>query len=220
MLAERLAKTRKARGLSQFQFAVELDCDRTLITHVEAKRVGLSAERWVRAARTLGVSVDYLAGLTDDPLPAAQLSALLGPGPQGAADAPASRPVDTIELAAAAGGGAMVFDETPVGRIWFRRDWLDGLGLDATQCSVIGVEGDSMEPTLPDGCKILVNRASRRRLDGRIFVLRTGEGLVAKRLARTRSRWELRSDNPAHPAQPWALDNEVIGEVRWVGTTL
>ena len=74
--------------------------------------------------------------------------------------------------------------------------------------------------TLPDGCKILVNRASRSPRDGRIFVLQTAEGLVAKRLARTRNRWELRSDNSAHQPQPWALDDEVIGEVRWMGTTL
>ena len=216
-----MAASRTQAGMSQRQLAAALGrrYDRTMIGHVENGRSGILLDGAVRAAQVLGVSLDYLTGLTDDPLPSAQLSALLGPGPRGAADAPGSRPVDTIELAAAAGGGAMVFDETPVGRIWFRRDWLDGLGLDATQCSVIGVIGDSMEPTLPDGCKILVDRASRSRRNGRIFVLRTGEGLVAKRLARTRSRWELRSDNEGHPALPWPDETEIIGEVRWSATT-
>ena len=69
MLAQRLTEARKEVGLSQFDVAMKLDCDRTLITHVESNRVGLSADKWVRVAHMLGVSVDYLAGLTDDPAP-------------------------------------------------------------------------------------------------------------------------------------------------------
>ena len=69
MLVQRLTEARKEVGLSQFDVAMKLDCDRTLITHVESNRVGLSADKWVRVAHMLGVSVDYLAGLTDDPAP-------------------------------------------------------------------------------------------------------------------------------------------------------
>ncbi len=96
-------------------------------------------------------------------------------GPQALAEerAPGARPVDVRELDAAAGTGATDLDETVTGRLWFQRDWLDRHGLDATQCVIIGVHGDSMEPTLPRGCSILVNRTGRRRRVGRVYVLRT-----------------------------------------------
>ena len=44
-----------------------------------------------------------------------------------------------------------------------------------------------MEPTLVDGCSILVNQASQRRRVGRIFVVRTEEGLVVKRARKDRA---------------------------------
>ena len=46
-----------------------------------------------------------------------------------------------------AGARAGSFDGEAVGRIWFRRDWLDRRGLDPTQCAVIALRGESMEPT-------------------------------------------------------------------------
>ena len=48
-------------------------------------------------------------------------------------------------------------------------------------CRVITVSGESMEPTLGNGCSILVNLASRRQRVGRLFVVRTDDGLIVKR---------------------------------------
>ena len=156
----------------------------------------------------------------DAAIHASEPSGSRGPEPFGASVATfsgAARPVEVRELDAAAGGGAEVFDETVTGHLWFRRDWLDQHGLDPTQCSVIGVTGDSMEPMLPEGCKILVDRASREPKDNRMFVLLTGDGLVVKELARTGRRWELRSHHPSYPPQPWDDETTIIGEVRWSG---
>ena len=75
VLGERLAASRRRAGLSQFQLALALDCDRTLISHLEVERVGISADKLSQAAKTLNVSIDYLAGLTDEPRPAAELAA-------------------------------------------------------------------------------------------------------------------------------------------------
>ena len=111
---------------------------------------------------------------------------------------PGARSVGTREVEAAAGGGAVNLDEAPVkGPVWFRRDWLDGHGIDPTRCVVITVRGESMEPTLPAGAKILVDRDRTRRRAGRIFVVNTAEGLVVKRLARAGRRWLLHSDHPS-----------------------
>ena len=133
---------------------------------------------------------------------------------------PGARSVGTREVAAAAGGGAVNLDEAPVkGPVWFRRDWLDGHGIDPTRCVVISVRGESMEPTLPAGSKILVDRDRTRRRAGRIFVVTTEEGLVVKRLERRGRQWFLVSDHPSWEALPWPREAEVIGEVRWSSRT-
>ena len=135
----------------------------------------------------------------------------------------AIHPVEVVELAAAAGGGAHVLDESPVGRLWFREDWLMRQGIDPILCSVITVRGESMEPTLPDGCSILVDRSQgrRRRRVGRILVLRTDDGLVVKRVGKDEDgRWEIQSDHPGWETVPWTGGTEIIGEVRWYGVTV
>ena len=133
---------------------------------------------------------------------------------------PGARSVGTREVAAAAGGGAVNLDEAPVkGPVWFRRDWLDGHGMDPTRCVVISVRGESMEPTLPAGSKILVDRDRTRRRAGRIFVVTTDEGLVVKRLERRGRQWFLASDHPSWQPMPWPREAEVVGEVRWASRT-
>ena len=133
---------------------------------------------------------------------------------------PGARSVGTREVEVAAGGGAVNLDEAPVkGPVWFRRDWLDGHGIDPTLSVVISVRGESMEPTLPAGSKILVDRTRTRRRSGRIFVVTTEEGLVVKRLERRGRQWFLVSDHPSWEPVPWPREAEVVGEVRWASRT-
>ena len=133
--------------------------------------------------------------------------------------APGARPIPIRELAGAAGGGAVDLDETIVGHLHFRREWLDRQAIDPTQADVIQVRGESMEPTLPDGCSILMDRRRRAPRSGRIYVVRTDEGIVVKRARRDAARWTLSSDHPAWPPRPWPTDAELIGEVRWMART-
>ena len=129
-------------------------------------------------------------------------------------------PVRLLEVASAAGVGAEVYDETPVGLLWFRNDWLKRHSIDPEQSHIISVRGDSMEPTLPGGCSILVDRKRREPHEGRIYVMRTEEGLVVKRLGwDEKGRWELLSDSPDWRTTPMSLGTEIIGEVRWSAVT-
>ena len=133
---------------------------------------------------------------------------------------PGARSMAAREVEVAAGGGAVSLDEAAEkGRVWFRREWLDRHGIDTTQCVVIGVRGQSMEPTLPDGCTILVDRSRTRRRDGAIFVIDTEDGLIVKRLGKSGRRWQLVSDHPSWKPAPWPREAEVIGEVRWASQT-
>ena len=142
----------------------------------------------------------------------------------GVTGVPASRSVQMIEMEAAAGGGAYNLDDAPVrGPVWFGRDWIDSHGIDPTQAVIISVRGDSMEPTLPAGCKILVDRQRRRRHVGHIYVITTLDGLIVKRMGRGEGGgWLLVSDNdsPDWPDVPWPDDAVVTGEVKWMAREL
>ena len=135
-------------------------------------------------------------------------------------DVPGTRSVRMIEMEAAAGGGAYNLNDAPVrGPVWFRRDWIDSRGINPTQAILISVRGDSMEPTLPAGCKILVDRQRRRRRVGHIYVITTPDGLVVKRMGKDEDGgWRLVSDSksPDWPDMPWPDDAVVAGEVKWM----
>lgn len=199
--------------------------DHSVISRVESGKTALRLDGLTKAAVVLNVSIDYLTGLTDDPTPAAVLADRVETSmiPQQTDEISGTRQVEVRELAAAAGGGAGADDERVVGRVAFRRTWLDRHGLDPKSCTVIGVMGESMDPTLPEGCSILVDRDHKGLRDGRIFVVRTDDGLVVKRAGKDQSGdWLMLSDNdsPDWPPLPWPQDAKVIGEVKWMARTL
>ena len=136
-------------------------------------------------------------------------------------DIPGARCVEYHATEPAGSGDSLLDDSTRIGCIPFRRAWLDRLGLDATQCALVRMRGESMEPTLIDGSTILINRPQRRRRVGHIFVVYLDDGLVVKRAGKDPGgRWELVSDNPSWESRPWPDDARVIGEVRWMTRTL
>ena len=65
-----------------------------------------------------------------------------------------------------------------------------------------------------------MDRKRREPHEDRIYVMRTEEGLVVKRLGLDEEdRWELRSDNPDWGAMLMSPEAEIVGEVRWSAVT-
>ena len=232
ILGQRLREARALRAVTQEQLAVRTINTREAISMVERGKSGWALGKIAAAARALDVSSDFLLGLTDDPTPAGELARALAAATAAAGlGDPAARAaafedgdyVGISELASAAGDGAVVEQERVTGRVKFRRAWLARHGLVARNCRVIEVSGESMEPTLVDGCSILVNLAGRRRRVGRIYVVRTADGLVVKRAGRdVAAAWQLLSDNPnkhVWPTRPWPPGAEIVGEVKWAART-
>ncbi|MCY4004167.1 MAG: S24 family peptidase [Rhodospirillales bacterium] len=118
------------------------------------------------------------------------------------------------------GGGGEIDSERVRGLVWFTLSWPARLGLDATKCAIIRGRGESMEPTLPDGCSILFDRNRRERREGGIYLMRTSGGLIVKRAAKRGGGWELTSGNPAVEPEPWPAEAEAVGEVVWAALTL
>lgn len=125
------------------------------------------------------------------------------------------------ELEAAAGSGALDLVETVTGYVYFRVDWLRKHQIKSEEYSVVGVTGESMEPTLPDGCSILLDHGRTELRDGAILVVRTDDGVVVKRAGMTASgTWALTSDHDAWESMPLADDAIVIEEVKWMAREL
>ena len=249
MIGDRLRKARKAAGLAQVELAVAMG-DRyngQMISMVENNHSGLLMDGAVKAAQELGVSLDYLTGLTDDPTPAASRNGSHAvsvndggyPVPEKHANID-TRPVAETkpgynldeandqagiwnlpvrEVRPAAGSGADVFGEEVVGYVPFRADWLKERSIDPAQADVVQVSGPSMEPTLPDGCSILVDRSRRELQPKHIYVLRNEDGLVVKRVDRNRDGWWVISDNPAWLPVSLTEETDIVGEVRWSART-
>ena len=103
---------------------------------------------------------------------------------------------------------------------WFLTNWLQKHKITPERSFICSVQGKGMEPTLNDGCSILVDRTRRRRRAGRIFMVQANDGPLVRRMGKDEDgRWQLVRDNPKWPSIPWSDDMEIIGEVRWVART-
>ncbi len=133
--------------------------------------------------------------------------------------------IPQLAVGASAGAGSEPGSEAPLATLAFQSSWVRSIATGRVEAlSVIGVEGDSMLPTLADGDQILVDTDDRERLRDGIYVLRTDGALLVKRLSvnpATR-RLAIRSDNDSYPSwddcDPAGV--MVIGRVIWVGRRL
>ena len=133
--------------------------------------------------------------------------------------------IPTLDIGASAGAGALTDGEVSVATLAFQSNWIRTIASGRPEAlSVIRVEGDSMLPTLADGDQIVVDTDDRERLRDGIYVLRTDDALLVKRLSvnpATR-RLSIKSDNHAYPSwddcDPATV--AVIGRVVWVGRRL
>ena len=235
IIGQRMQALRRLRRVSQTKLAKMVGTSPSQISVIESNKSGPSLRTAIAIARALDTSVDFLTGAVDDPRPAAEMlrklvaqdAELFRHAQPGAVVREDQRWKDFIAIAevdTAAGAGAVVHEERITGRMKFPARWLRREGLNPDMCRIIRVVGESMEPMLPDGCSILVNRENRKPADGRIFVIRTEDELIVKRTLYSKEHgWLLASDNAngrSWPTRPWRADTIIVGEVRWVWFSL
>ena len=211
--------------MKQLDLAAALGVRQSMISMAERGQRSLHLGRAVKAAQVLEVSLDFLGGLTENPAPAADASQPRRVGryqmiprfAAGPSDAPGSFAchIGRWDLSAAAGAGAAFDEALRVGYESFDAEWCLRRGVQSQHCAVLDVRGDSMEPTLPDGCLILVDRSRQVRRNDSLFVVGTEDGLVVKRLVKSGHGWLLVSDNPEWEPAVWPESARVLGQVRW-----
>ncbi|MCB5198565.1 transcriptional regulator [Loktanella sp. TSTF-M6] len=130
--------------------------------------------------------------------------------------------VRRYDVKLSAGPGRSGDNSAPLSPVAFRTAWMTAAGLIADKCCVLGVQGDSMLPTLSDGDLVLVDERKTTLRDRSVyaFVDVTGDARI-KRLERLDDQLLIRSDNPDHaieirkPAEANLI--RLIGKVVWSG---
>lgn len=129
--------------------------------------------------------------------------------------------VPVFDVEASAGHGALVHAEEQIDEMAFAAGFVRSITTsDSSMLAIIRVKGDSMEPTMLDGDKVLIDR-SKTSLDfDGIYVLRYGQALHIKRVGRHRRRgWvTITSDNDQYrEIEAEYSDVDIVGRVLWFG---
>ena len=127
-------------------------------------------------------------------------------------------------VSASMGFGITVYDESQTGTCSISRKFLQDIGANVSTTEFIFAHGDSMEPTIQGGDRLIVDLSKKNIYDGKIYCIRYEGELYAKRLQRTPpSTLVVISDNQKY--KNWEIDFskeinfdfEVIGEVLYWG---
>ncbi len=128
------------------------------------------------------------------------------------------------DVRASAGPGTIVTDETEVAEWSLPRDYVRRtLSLRGNALAFIEVVGDSMEPTLHTGDKILVDLGDKNIAMPGVFALYDGDATVVKRVEKVPGTPEIQliSDNPLHSNYRVPADTvHIAGRVVWFGRRL
>ena len=233
IVGDRVRTKRKQRGFSQTRLAQIAGTSCSQVSAVEHDQGGISLRNAIAIADALETSLDHLLGRVDDPRPTSEIASELKTKAARVRDLEAGHAerldpecadyVGVNEIDATVGAGATSTDGVFKRRHRFPHPWVREHGLKADLCRIIQVSGEAMEPTVPDGALILIDTADTEHQDGRIYVLRIGEEVVARRVIQDPGAgWLLHCDNPdktSWPTEPLPENTITVGQVRWLGRT-
>lgn len=234
---QRLALFRKSLGISQRAFAASLNVSGGLIGQLETDK-DLPGRRVLLAlSERYGLSADWLMhGTGEMQLPLRgfnETGTRIEPPEPGrpmggdfVADGEPYAFVERRELSLSAGNGLAAAEGRKAGRMAFPVSWFDQRRLAPDLCIMVTVRGDSMEPTLPDGCLVLLSARENTPVDGGIFAMRLGDEIFVKRILTETPKADrtttliVYSDNRRFPPVvlrgPQLNDLRLIGRVRLV----
>lgn len=219
-------RIREVRGTSSLgEFAEVFDIHKNTLARYEKGESLPDAEFLSKLCERYGVNPSWM---------------LMGTGPKRGAESGPVRQVGKTafcldlyvyiplyNVVASGGDGAFPGNEEIVDALAFKRDWIRSeLHANPRDLALVMMTGESMQPTLGKDDVLLVNRrVGQTRSDG-IYLVRTGDALLVKRLQfLPDGAMRVISDNPAYAPYAVSSDSEatdfrLIGRVVWAGRKL
>ena len=105
--------------------------------------------------------------------------------------------VRRVKIVLSAGEGFSLEEESEDrSLLFFRKDWLEDRKYYLDNLINVGVEGNSMTPTLSHGDTVMIDLGDSQPRDGRVYAINLDGELLIKRLSRDDGAWWMLSDNP------------------------
>ncbi len=226
LLKRRVEERLAALKTNAFEAARAGELERNFINDIlNDKKTSVRGPNLLKLARALHCPAEYL--IREDAAPPDDSDLVLDVGD----DLPVDVRVDQVsvpeyDVRASAGGGYFV-DMERIKDVWqfSRRYLVDELRLRPRDLMVVEVEGDSMEPTLRSGDRILVDHSDQNPGKDGIYVTWNGQATVVKRLEAVPysdpPQVVLISDNKNHNAYTVHAELvKIIGRVVWYARRL
>lgn len=218
---QRLARWRRAAGMSLDDFAKKIGASVSWLIRVERDDIALPETLLIQLSGAFGVNRDWLLSGSGPVMLSGKDERVAPPLNRYALQDFVQVPV--LEASLSAGFGVAGGPEEVIGNLAFRSDWLRREAVQPGSASLVRVRGESMEPTLRDGAMVLVDHSRKDPARKDIYAFRIGEDVLVKRLHRQGDVLLINSDNPAYDSQavtgPSLAEVEIIGRVVWQGYT-
>lgn len=184
-IGKRLVLARERNNLSRADVSSHIEIGTTTLQQWELGNREASIEALEKIAKLYNVTPQYLIFGDEETPYIEQLSAN---------DEYDYVPVYDVQ--ASAGHGMFSEGATkPLKHLAFRKDWLAYRGFKIKDLAIIYAEGDSMEPTIPDGSTLVIDCSLNIPKDGKIYIIRIDERLYVKRIQWLPTGLRLISDN-------------------------
>lgn len=132
-----------------------------------------------------------------------------------------SIPLVNVQLSA--GNGSFVISEEIKEYYKFRKDWLSKTVTSSPNAILVGVTGNSMEPTIYNGDVVMIDTGRIHIYEGEMYALRMDNTVMIKRLShRPGDKVMIMSDNKEE-YPPYETDRKnihVLAQVVWYARTL
>ncbi len=232
-LKDRLKQARKNAGLTQAELADRVGIKQASVSEIE-RGLTRTSGYLVQLAQACGVDPVWLSegkGSVDRTRPVANAT-MLGPISVWDDDTPLDDDEVYVpflkEVELSAGSGRTIIEKSSSRKLRFGKQTLRNQGVQFDQAVCVTVHGNSMEPVLPDGSTVGVDRSSTAVKDGKMYAIDHGGELRVKTLYRMPGGGlRFRSFNQdEHPDEEYTAQQlaesgiNVLGKVFWYSVLL
>lgn len=208
-LSSQLREAIRRKGLSANELARQAEVRPSFVYDIlNGKSHNPSTVKMAKVCQILGTSLNQLMGIDYAPLGDHRDSKYVE----------ISRILVTDTSRNSGGGTIQEADGEP---FYYRRSWIeDTLQTKPEHLRIVTIEGDSMNPTLKQGDRIMIDTSRKNPSPPGIFILFDGMGLIAKRLeyvpqSQTATLRILSDNDQYQPYERPVSEIEIVGRVIW-----